>query len=175
MGRLLIKIWVLTTIAYLLACEVPISVEYEVVEPKIVVDGLITDEPGPYEVKLSYSSSYTSGSDGNNIAVSGALVIISDDIGTEEVLMEAKPGMYFTSGGFRGEVGRKYTLSITTAEGKMIESHPEEMLPVPEVDSIYYLFQQISSDKDQGHEVFVMVRVFSLYIRQLVRLYHCYY
>jgi len=157
MERIIIKISILVTFFCLIACEVPISVEYEVSEPKIVVDGLITDEPGPYEVKLSYSSAYTSGSDGNNIAVSGALVIISDDTGTEEVLREENPGLYLTDESFRGNIGRKYTLSIITAEGKMIESHPEEMLPVPEVDSIYYIFQQISSDKDQGHEVYVIV------------------
>lgn len=141
----------------LFACEIPISVEYEVIEPQVVVDGLITNEPGPYEVKLTYSSAYTSGSDGNNIALSGALVTISDDTGAKEVLHETKQGIYLTREGFRGSVGRIYTLHITTAEGKMIESDPEEMLPIPEVDSIYYIFQQISSEKEQGHEVFVVV------------------
>ena len=34
---------VLSGIIFLLACEVPISVEYEVAEPQIVVDGLITN------------------------------------------------------------------------------------------------------------------------------------
>ena len=141
----------------LFACEVPISVEYEVTEPRIVVDGLITNEPGPYEVKISYSGAYTSGSEGNNPAVSGALVIISDDTGVEEVLNETEPGIYSTSIGFTGQVGRTYTLSITTDDGKMIESYPEEMLPVSDVDSIYYVFQPISNGKEQGHTVFAVV------------------
>ncbi|MGD9329579.1 MAG: DUF4249 domain-containing protein, partial [Cyclobacteriaceae bacterium] len=139
------------------SCEVPISVEYKVIEPQIVVDGLITNEPGPYEVKLSYSSAYSSGTDGNNPPVSGALVVIRDDTGREEVLYEGRPGIYQTNPGFTGEIGRVYTLSINTAEGKTIESQPEEMLPVPEVDSIYYIFYPISEIQKQGHEVYVVV------------------
>lgn len=144
-------------ILFFMSCEVPISVEYEVIEPQIVVDGLITNEPGPYEVKLSYSSAYSDGTIGNNPPVSGALVIIRDDTGREEVLYEGRPGIYQTDPGFMGEVGRVYTLSIHTAEGKTIESLPEEMLPVPEVDSIYYIFYPISEIQKQGHEVYAVV------------------
>lgn len=151
------KFWVLSGIIFLLACEVPISVDYEVPEPQIVVDGLITNEPGPYEVKLTYSGAYTDGTEGNNPPVSGALLIIRDDAGREEVLLEGRPGIYKTDEGFIGEIGRTYTLSINTAEGRMIESEPEEMLPVPEIDSIYYIFKPISDIQKQGHEVYVVV------------------
>ena len=151
------RLMVLSGIIFLLACEVPISVEYKVTEPQIVVDGLITNEPGPYEVKLSYSSAYTDGTQGNNPPVSGALVIIRDDAGREEVLYEGRPGIYKTYQGFTGEIGRTYTLSINTAEGKMIESLPEEMLPVAPIDSIYYIFKPISEIQKQGHEVYVVV------------------
>ena len=147
----------LSGMAFSLSCEVPISVEYELNEPEIVVDGLITNEPGPYEVKLTYSSAYTDGTEGNNPPVSGALVIIRDDTGREEVLYEGRPGIYQSDPAFTGEIGRVYTLSINTAEGKLIESLPEEMLPVPEIDSIYYIFNPISEIRKQGHEVFVVI------------------
>jgi hypothetical protein len=150
-------ILMVTGIIFLLSCEVPISVDYEVIEPQIVVDGLITNEPGPYEVKLTYSSAYTEGTEGNNPPVSGALVILRDDTGHEEVLFEGRPGIYQTDPVFTGEIGRVYTLLINTAEGKLIESMPEEMLPVPEIDSIYYVFNPKSEIQKQGHEVYVVV------------------
>jgi hypothetical protein len=151
------RILLALAIVWILACEVPISVDYEMTEPQIVVDGLITDQPGPYEIKLTYSGAYTPGADGNNPPVTGALVIIRDENGEEEVLTEDNPGLYLTGQDFIGQVGKKYTLSITTVEGKMIESYPEEMLPVPQVDSIYYTFHPIDIDQDQGHEISVVV------------------
>jgi hypothetical protein len=151
------KIIYILVLPILYSCEVPIEVDYEVPVPQIVVDGLITDLPGPYEVILTYSGAYTSGSDGNNPPVTGAEVVISDDVGNIEFLREARPGRYLTSDFFKGNIGRVYTLSITTREGKTIESSPEEMLPVPPVDSIYYHFQYLSDPSKQGHNVYAVV------------------
>ena len=137
----------------LLACEVPIDVEYEVSVPQIVVDGLITDQPGPHEIILTYSGAYTSGSDGNNPPVSEAIITITDDLGNIEYLRETRPGRYKTSDFYLGTVGRTYVLSITTKEGNTIESYPEKMLPVPPVDSVYYHFQYLSNPNKQGHHI----------------------
>ena len=77
--------------------------------PRIVIEGLITDRPGPYTVKISKSGSYF-----NQPVlppVSGAQVIITDNISSTDTLKETKPGIYLTSK-TRGIPGRTYTLKV---------------------------------------------------------------
>jgi len=99
-----------------------------------VVDGGITNEPGPYTVKLSKSSSvYNPEFD----PISGAIVIISDDLNFEEALVEVKPGVYSTdAAGIRGEVGRKYRVTVEM-DGKIYQSSFEELLEPVGIDSVY--------------------------------------
>jgi len=139
------------------ACEEPISVEYIKTEPEIVVDGLITDQPGPYEIKMSYTGAYTVRSDGNNPPVTGAMIMIYDDAGEAELLQETSPGIYQTDPyGIKGVVGRSYMIKIRTADGLEIESYPEVLLDVPDVDSIYYFFKPLSPTNRQGHQVGIL-------------------
>jgi hypothetical protein len=147
------------TMAILLSgCETPIHIEYSVPEPAVVVDGLITDQPGPYEVKLTYTAAYAVNSEGNNRPVTGAMVVIEDDAGNADLLTEYNPGNYITPvGGIQGVVGRSYTLRITLVDGKEIESYPEKLLPVPPIDSLYYDFQPVTPNQLQGHQVYAAV------------------
>jgi hypothetical protein len=141
------------------ACEEPLSVDYFKPEPEIVVDGLITDQPGPYTIRINYMGAYTLTSDGNNPPVSGAIVKIYDDAGNAELLQERSSGVYQTDpDGIQGVVGRSYTINIQTVEGLEIESYPEKMTQVPEVDSIYYFFKPLSPTNRQGHEVGIYIK-----------------
>ena len=106
----------------------------------LVVEGLITDQPRTYTVRLSKSlplwkSQYPQ-------ALKGAKVWISDDLGKTFNLKETKFGTYITdSVTFRGVVGRTYMLNITTSNAVSdinYKSAPVEMKPVPPIDSIYY-------------------------------------
>jgi len=140
------------------SCETHIPIDYEVPDPAVVVDGLITDQPGPYEVRLSYTAAYAVNADGNNRPVTGAMVIIEDDAGNSELLSESTPGTYDTSpDGIRGMVGRSYVIRIELMDGREIESNPEELLPVPEIDSLYYEFQAVSPNQLQGHRVYAAI------------------
>ncbi len=139
-------------------CETPIEIEYALPEPEVVVDGLITDQPGPYEVRLTYTAAYALNADGNNRPVTGAQVIIEDDAGNAELLTEYNPGIYVTSiGGIQGVVGRTYVIRISLMNGKVIESYPEKLLPVPPIDSIYYEFQPFSPNEIQGHRIYAVI------------------
>ncbi len=141
------------------ACEVPISIEYFKPEPEIVVEGLITDQPGPYEIKMSYTGAYTLRSDGNNPPVTGAMIMIYDDVGNAELLQEISPGIYQTDPlGIKGVVGRSYTINIRLSDGLEIESYPEVLLEVPEIDSIYYFFNPLSPTNRQGHQTGIITR-----------------
>lgn len=107
----------------------------------IVVEGLITDQPGTNAVKLSKSMPL--GSKKVAKPLKGCTVWISDDQGGFFYLEEdIRGGTYYTDPTtFQGVVGRKYTLHINTNNvysNLNYESYPMEMKPVPPIDSIYY-------------------------------------
>lgn len=85
--------------------------EYENI---IVVDGAITNEPGPYEVRLSVS---TSVQNPEFIPITSAQVQIIDNEGVSENLTEISPGHYQTSeNGMQGIVGNAYKVLIVNKE-----------------------------------------------------------
>jgi hypothetical protein len=108
----------------------------------LVVEGLITDQPVTYKLKLSRSLPL--GERNASKPVTGCLVSISDDLGNVFNLKESVEGTYLTdSVQFRGITGRFYTLHIYTGSNSNFnnltyESYPMEMKPVPPIDSIYY-------------------------------------
>ena len=106
----------------------------------LVVEGLITDQPGTNTVKLSKSLPLGVKTDAKPLT--GCNVKISDDKGNIFNLTERDSGVYVTDPEtFKGEIGRFYTLHVTTNTGTgtlNFESYPTEMKPVPPIDSIYY-------------------------------------
>ena len=114
----------------------------EITEQKelLVVQGLITDQPETYTIKLSKSLPF--GEKTVVIPVEGCSVQISDDQGHNYSLNESSPGIYITDSTiFKGETGRTYTLDIFESNGNGFihyKSYPAEMSPVPTIDSIYY-------------------------------------
>ncbi len=117
---------------------------------QLVVDGVITDEPGPYTVRLTKSVRVEKFLPLSQESVAKARLTISDNVGNSEVLTEKEPGFYLTkAGGMQGVVGRAYSLRIETAEGKIYESEPDRMNPVGEVDSLYYQFESYLPINDQ--------------------------
>jgi Domain of unknown function (DUF4249) len=104
-----------------------------------VVDGVITDEPGPYTIQLSRSTSTEKFFLKFAKGVEGAKVTLADDIGTSEILTENEPGTYQTKAdGIQGVVGRSYSIKIETKDGKVYQSIPDTMKPVGDLDSLYY-------------------------------------
>ena len=127
-------------------------------EAILVVDGLITDQPGPYTVKLLRSSSVD---DILNFALpfNARSVTISDDAGNSEALKNQGEGQWATSAdGIRGEVGRAYSLHIEGSDGTLYESTPDRMRPVAEIDSLYFQWESflpISGPTVNGFRVFM--------------------
>jgi Domain of unknown function (DUF4249) len=128
---------------------------------QLVVDGLITDEPGPYTIKLSLSSKIESFLEFSTRPVTLAKVTIFDDEGNSEILDEinAGDGIYQTkANGIRGVVGREYAIRIETYEGEVYESVPDKMNRVGNVDSVYYTletFQPLDAPTEYGFRVYV--------------------
>ncbi|MBA7544629.1 hypothetical protein ES705_36990 [subsurface metagenome] len=107
----------------------------------LVVEGLITDEPGAFSVRLTSTVPLY---DYRNIIsnprpVTGAEVQITDDRGNSYLLFENKAGWYETEEkDLKGIPGFTYTLLVTTAEGNQYESSPVLMQEGPDIDTVYY-------------------------------------
>lgn len=110
----------------------------------IVVDGLITDQPGPDTVRLSYAYPV----DGRYYppkGFDGATVTITDDTGAIDYLAGIGHGYYVTQSTI-GAVGRTYQLTILLpARGDAPEetvaiSTPQKMVGAGTIDSIFYEF-----------------------------------
>lgn len=117
------------------SCREEIVLQAGISDKILVVDGMITNEPGPYTIKLSISSNV------NNpgfIPFTGCEITIFDNKKSSEVLTESEPGIYQTSiEGITGIVGNQYRISIQSPEGKRYETEFEEMKELVEIDTIY--------------------------------------
>lgn len=105
----------------------------------LVVEGLITDQPGQNTIKLS--KSLPLGGKSSAKPLRGGNVTITDDLGSNFRLNETVAGNYVTPPYFHGMVGRSYTLHIKINDATRnlnYQSFPMEMKPVPQIDSIYY-------------------------------------
>lgn len=101
------------TALLLSSCEKVIDIDLNKADRKIVIEGIITDQPGTHTIKLTQSVNYN---EANTFpAVSGAVVIIRDNAGNTETLTESLPGIY-TTNTIQGVSGRTYTLGVTVGE-----------------------------------------------------------
>ena len=104
-------------------------------ENLLVVEGGITNAPGPYSLKISKSLAIE-GSE--YIPYSGCILKIFDDDGISETLVETEPGIYSTMpNGIQGQIGKRYKLSVLTPQGKEYESSYEELIKPVLIDDVY--------------------------------------
>ena len=112
------------------SCIDPINVQLENAPERLVMDGFISNLPGPYRVSLSKSFSESTAID---TRISGATKVINDSEGFQEELVEEEQGVYYTIAmGIQGIICRSYWLNITTSSGIQYKTIPETILnPVP--------------------------------------------
>jgi biotin operon repressor len=151
------KLIVFVSLALLcINCIDPFTYTIEGKESMLVVDALITDEDAANYVKLSWAPPLF----GFNDKVYGATVIISDDSGNSVTLQEKQMGEYWTDPTtFRGEVGKSYTLTISTFNGDEYQSSSCMMYPAAEIDSLYYSYYE--SVPDGYLDYYKGVRIFA--------------
>lgn len=104
--------------------------------PALIVEGQITDQPGPYTVRLTRTADYSNKA--INLLETGAIVTIEDNTGTRETLREQTGGVYQTrANGIRGVAGRTYKITIQTRAGLRYASDPERLIPSPPILNLY--------------------------------------
>lgn len=96
------------------SCEKEIDLNLEDQSGKIVIEGNVTDQAGPYYVKITKSVAFTEAN--QYPAIENAQVVLSDNSGQTETLQYIGNGTYRTSA-FAGQAGKTYTLKIQ-ADGK---------------------------------------------------------
>lgn len=122
----------------LMSCEKVIDLDLKDSESKFVIEGHITDEPGPYYVKLSKSVPFNQSS--IYPAITNALVEIEDSEGTTETLSHIGGGVYETSS-MQGVPGRTYHLKVEAdGETYTASSTMMEAVPLDSIDITYLTF-----------------------------------
>jgi len=112
-------------------CEKVIDLDYKDNRSRIIIQGNITNEAGPYFVKITRSVNLTDTEDYPTI--DDAVVTISDDAGNNEILTPLGDGIYKAST-LVGVEGRTYSLTVN-AEGEVYAAQSTMPYRVP-FDSI---------------------------------------
>ena len=97
------------------SCDKVITLPIENNESKMIIEANITDQPGPYFVKLSRSISINE----PNVypIINNGIIIIADDKGVKDTLKHTSGGIYKTNR-IRGVYGNTYSLEVKV-EGKI--------------------------------------------------------
>jgi hypothetical protein len=107
----------------------------------LVIDGMIADRPGLYQVIISISSPYN---EPGFIPVEGCVVTVEDELGNMEFYSESfqKKGVYeaWLDEPFLG-VDKAYSLSVIRPSGSVYRSEYDSLLSSPPIDSLYYIEQ----------------------------------
>jgi hypothetical protein len=130
------------------ACEDVIEIDLEGVESRVIIEGTITDHPGPYYVFIAKSTDYFN--PGDPPPVSGAEVTVSDNLGNIDTFTETLPGLY-ASDSLEGFPGRTYFLSVLI-EDETFEAFSTMPQPL-EVDSLGIEYEPGDSiiEVDEGY------------------------
>jgi len=124
----------------LTSCDVPIVLDLNQTPSKIVIEGLLTNQPGYQSVKVSRSVDFYSS--GVTPRVTNATVTVTDDLGNVTLFTHNpggnadSAGYYLPNEDFVGAVGRTYTLSVIV-DGNTYEA-TDELFAVTPMDSVTY-------------------------------------
>jgi hypothetical protein len=131
-----------------------------------VIQGAISDQPGPYRVALSWAKPFNSKSVKRD-GIKNAQVFILDDAGNSEKLTEATNGEYYTSAqGIKGITGRTYHVHIQFPDGTVFESVPARLEQPAIIDSLYaetgeYVYGYTSTDNQFVKKVYQGLYVYA--------------
>jgi Domain of unknown function (DUF4249) len=121
----------------------------------IVVYGELTNQNGPYTVRLNATNQYSPYDPTEFIGkpVQNADVKIVDGAGKITQLSEIRAGVYQTNVLFKGVLKQKYKLLIKTADGLDIESDLEELKNATPLSDFSYKFVDAEKVEDMRFEL----------------------
>lgn len=137
---------------FLASCEKEVNIDLHSVEPKLVIEGKVA-ENSLAMVKLTKTKDF--GENNNYPTLSGATIIVKDDVGNSETLIQNTSGWYKSSI-LKGVAGRTYSLSVTyegkeyTATSKMPPPVPIDSLTMFLIPTMDYAFPRIHFKDPKG-------------------------
>ncbi|WP_347159912.1 DUF4249 domain-containing protein [Pontibacter chitinilyticus] len=127
------------------SCEEVIDYELRTADTRLVVEGLITNQPGPYTVRLSHTKGYLD--EGRTPGVNGVLVVVSDNQGTVDTLKQVAEGIYQTTK-LQGKPGNTYYFrAVVNGQAYTAQSY---MLTVSLIDSLTFVYKKKGETSDEG-------------------------
>ncbi|MBL7877474.1 MAG: DUF4249 family protein, partial [Cyclobacteriaceae bacterium] len=142
------------------SCVEPIYFDVPPAELQLIVEGLITDNPGPYTVSLSKALTLDAQSSEPE-PVQDATITLFDDEGNSEVFTEISAGSYSTNNIIQGKVGHSYYIRVETSDGKIFESTPDKLNPVGEIEDIRFEYEARTTIKPYGE---IVADVFNIFV-----------
>jgi len=126
-----------------LSCDKGIVLDLNDMEPKIVIEGLVTNREGRQYVKITHTVDfYGNAEDLSATAVKDAIVTVKDDLDNTYVFVHnpnSDPdsiGYYIPEDPFTGELGRTYTLNVQ-ANGQAYTA-VDQLFSVIPIDKLEY-------------------------------------
>jgi hypothetical protein len=148
----------------LFSCEETTQLDLRQTPSKIVIEGLVTNQPGYQTVKITRSTDFYGS--GKTPRVQDASVRVTDDAGLEFNFIHNprnhpdSAGIYIPEAAFTGEPGKVYTLHITV-DGESYEAS-DKLLSVASIDSLKFQINENEKDdpKEEGkiYELLVYAR-----------------
>ena len=122
------------------SCTEPYEINITDYENILIVQGILTNENGPYKVVLSRTIPINHT---ENYFEENASVTITDKNGKVEILHETSPGIYKTSNSFKGEINNEYQLKIITQDNTEYESEIVTLYEGIDIDRIYAEYNEV--------------------------------
>jgi hypothetical protein len=136
------------------ACEKTVYLDLNQNEPKVIIEGQVTNHSRYQYVKITRSVGFYE--TGESPRVNDAIVVVTDDAGNEFEFVHNpnedadSAGFYLPLTPFAGEIGRTYKLSATV-DGQLYEAE-DKLFPVTSIDSMSYRINddEMEDPKDDG-------------------------
>lgn len=134
------------------SCEKTVMLDLDQMPPKVVIQGVVTNQPNYQYVKVTMSAGFYD--NGPTPRITDATVVVEDGDGVQYNFVHNpnnhpdSAGYYLPAVPFVGVIGKTYTLTVTV-DGDDYQA-TDEMFPVTSIDSLEY---QINPDeKDDPKE-----------------------
>ncbi|MDX1629290.1 MAG: DUF4249 domain-containing protein [Fulvivirga sp.] len=163
----------------LATCIEPAGIEPAEFNDFLVVEGFITDQPGPHKIKITRMAKFSGIREQGEISIEKNVIVnIIDEDGQVTRLQEDFDELkevycsfgrvisnfvslqqgYQTPSDFQGEIGKSYTLEVITKAGKVYHSTPQTIRETPPIQSIGLSFKEIPTENaltpQSGVEIF---------------------
>jgi len=157
-----IKYTLLLATILIFGCKEEFELESSNNQSLIVIEGFISNDPGPYTIKVSTSSQLEEPS---LHPITECIVSLIDDKGFEEILTEIEPGKYVSDkDGIQGQIGNKYKLSVIKKDNTTYETDFQKINEPVEISNIYAdtASVEILDDSNlKGYQFFIDTKVAS--------------